>query len=212
MVYAATKQVISELQEIAIAQAALAADPNATAITDYDNSLSADSESKMNRAGLIRLPLITQAIIDKFGNFKIKLVEYNENNHMAYVNYFVFDCIVLLDDNFCVFKGEISIGGKPYSIGFTRYLFSENKWQRVRCGAALKITEISQIEPFNANMPLVNEITSFIKELLKEGKTTAMTGSLITRKPLSRKANNNLYGDYLNAYRKKKAITPMENI
>jgi hypothetical protein len=218
MVYAATKQIIKEIEEITTTQAAVAGGSNAAAFRDYTTTCSPNSEAKMNRADLIRLPLITQAIIDKFGNFKIKLVEYNRDNRMSYVNYFVFDCVVLIDDNSCVMKGEISIGGRPYSIGYIRYIFSENKWQRVRCGAALRVTEISQLEPFDANLPLVNSIIDFLKDFLEKeekNRATAMTGPLIPskpRKPLSTKAKGSLYGDYLSAYKKNKPTTPTERL
>ena len=216
MIYAATKQVIKEIQEITTTQAAVAGGSNAAAFRDYSTTHSAHSEAKMNRADLVRLPLITQAIIDNFGNFKIKLVEYNNDNHMSYVNYFVFDCVVLIDDNSCIMKGEISIGGRPYSIGYIRYIFSEDKWQRVRCGAALKVSEIAQLEPFAANLPLVNDIVSFLKEFLdkeEKNRAAAMTEPLIPskpRKPLSMRAKGNLYGDYLSAFKKNKPITPPE--
>lgn len=218
MIYAATKEVIKEIQEITTTQAAVAGGSNAAAFRDYSTTHSAHSEAKMNRADLVRLPLITKAITDKFGNFKIKLVEYNRDNRMSYVNYFVFDCVVLIDDNSCVMKGEISIGGRPYSIGYIRYIFSEDKWQRVRCGAALRVSEIAQLEPFAANLPLVNDTISFLKEILeKEEKkrTIAMIGPMIpskSRKPLSVRARNNLYGDYLSAYKKNKPITPPESL
>ena len=137
---------------------------------------------------------------------------------MWYVNYFVFDCVVLIDDNSCVMKGELSIGGRPYSIGYIRYIFSENKWQRVRCGAALRVTEIAQLEPFATNLPLVNNITMFLKEILEKeekNRAAAMTGPITSskpRKPLTPKARYNLYGDYLSAYKKNKAVTPTENL
>ena len=218
MIYAATKQVIKEIQEITATQAAMTAGANAAGFRDYIATGSADSEAKANRADLLRLPLITKAIIDTFGNFKIKLVEQNKDNHMWYVNYFVFDCVVLIDDNSCVMKGELSIGGRPYSIGYIRYIFSEDKWQRVRCGAALRVTEIAQLEPFAANQSLVNSITAFLKEILdkeEQNRQTATTGSMIPskpRKPLSSKSRHNLYGDYLRAYKKNKAVTPTENL
>ena len=215
MVYAATKQVIKEIQEITATQAAMIVEPNAAGFRDYIATGSAASEAKANRADLLRLPIITKAIIDNFGNFKIKLVEQNKDNHMWYVNYFVFDCMVLIDDKSCVMKGELSIGGRPYSIGYVRYIFSENKWQRVRCGAALRVTEIAQLEPFAANLPLVNNITMFLKEILEKDRAAAMTGPMISskpRKPLTPKTRYNLYGDYLSAYKKKKAVTPTENL
>ena len=172
----------------------------------------------MNRADLIWLPLISKAIIDIFGNFKIKLVEKNPSNGMAYVNYFVFDCVVLIDDNSCVMIGEISIGARPYSIGYIRYIFSEDKWQRVRCGSALRVSEIAQLEPFAANKPLVDEIIIFLKDYLEKVKNNnkkAKTGPIIhskPRKPLSQGARLRLYGDYLSAYGKKKAVTPIKKI
>ena len=219
MKYAATKQVIKEIEEITTIQAAMIVGANAAGFRDYIATSSADSEAKANRADLLRLPIITKAIIDNFGNFKIELVEQNKDNHMWYVNYFVFDCVVLIDDNSCVLKGEISIGGRPYSIGYVRYIFSEDKWQRVRCGAALRVTEIApQLEPFAANQSLVNSITTFIKEVLEKeerNRQTAMASPSIPnkpRKPLSSKSKYNLYGDYLSAYKKNKAVTPTENL
>lgn len=215
MIYAATKQVIKEIQEIITTQAAMIAGANATGFRDYIVTGSADSEAKANRTDLLRLPLITKAIIAHFGNFKIELVEQNKNTHMWYVNYFVFDCVVLINDNSCVMKGEISIGGRPYSIGYVRYIFSEDKWQRVRCGAALRVTEIApQLEPFAANQSLANSITTFIMGIL-EKEENAMTDPMIPskpRKPLFSKSRYNLYGDYLRAYKKNKAVTPTENL
>lgn len=200
MIYAATKQYIDELQETIRSQATVPVD------------------TKINRADLTRLPMLTKAVVDKFGNFKIKLVEYNPDNGMAYVNYFVFDCVVLIDDNSCVMKGEISIGGRPYTIGYVRCLFNEDSWQRVCCGEKLKVSLIRQLEPFTANKPLVDDIVKFLKDCLAEAvtdKASAASDSHVPskpRKPLTPQARSRLYGDYLYAYGKKKAVTPIEKI
>ena len=218
MIYAATKQYIKELQEMTTSQAAVAAGANTSAFRDYTTTGSVPSETKMNRADLVRLPVLTKAVIDKFGNFKIKLVEQNLDNGMTYVNYFVFDCVVLIDDNSCVMKGEISIGGRPYSIGYVRYLFNEDSWQRVSWGAKLKVTLIRQLEPFTANKPLVDDIVEFLKDYLAKvatNKESALSGPFVPskpRKPLTPQARNRLYGDYLSAYGKKKAVTPIEKL
>ena len=212
----ATKDVIKELQEATVKQAALCGGANASASRDYAETKSIDSKSKMNRADLLRLPLLTKALIDKFGNFKIELVEHNNQNHMTYVNYFVFDCVVLIDSNSYVMKGEISIGGRPYSVGYIRYIFTEDKWQRVRCGTKLQVSEISQLEPFEANLPLVNSIIDSIENFIEQEAqniSQATTGQRISsksRKPLSSKSRMRLYGDYIRAYNKKKATTPTE--
>ena len=218
MIFAATKQYINELQEMTSSQAAVAAGANTAAFRDYTTTGSVSSETKMNRADLARLPMLTKAVVDKFGNFKIKLVEHNPDNGMSYVNYFVFDCVVLIDDNSCVMKGEISIGGRPYSIGYVRYLFNEDSWQRVSCGAKLKVALIRQLEPFTANKPLVDDIVEFLKDYLEKvtmNKASALSDTIVPskpRRPLTPQARNRLYGDYLSAYGKKKAVTPMENL
>ena len=215
-IYAATKQVIAEITEATIKQAAMASGANTMSFRDYKNTHSSESEAKMNRADLIRLPMLTKALIDKFGNFKIKLVEHNINNHMSYVNYFIFDCVVLIDNNSCVLKGEISIGGRPYSVGYIRYDFNNQIWQRVRCGASLRVSEIAQLEPFHANLPLVDNIISTLQDYItyeSQNIANAQNSTIIpskARKPLSAKSKFNLYGDYLSAYRKKKATSPDE--
>lgn len=217
-IYAATKDVIAAMNEATIKQASSVAGINAMATRDYHSTHSVDSKSKMNRADLLRLPLLTKAIIDKFGKFKIEFVEYNNNNKMTYVNSFVFDCIVLIDNDSCIMKGEIAIGSRPYSVGYIRYIFSQNKWHRVMRRANLRVSEIAQLEPFHANLPLVNNITSTLQDFINlesQNITTAQNVPLIqskSRKPLSTKSKINLYGDYLNAYNKKKAITPDEII
>ena len=63
MVYAATKQVIKEIQEITATQAAMIVEPNAAGFRDYIATGSAASEAKANRADLLRLPIITKAIM-----------------------------------------------------------------------------------------------------------------------------------------------------
>lgn len=221
MIYAATKQYINELQEITTKQAAMAAGANTAASLDYNVNGTADAESKINRSDLVRLPLITKSLIDKFGNFKIKLVEQNKDNKMWYVNYFIFDCIVLVDDNSCVTKGELSIGGRPYSIGYIKIDFAEDKFYRVRCGQSLRVSIIAQIEPFkgdSSNVSLTNNIIATLKEILSQENTNRQNAinSTITpskpRKPLTPQSIYRLYGDYLSAYGKKKAITPIEKI
>lgn len=215
MIYAATKEVIKEMTA---KQAALASGANAAALNDYMNNGSPDSKVKGDRADLLRLPAITKAVVDKFGHFKLELVEINPNNHMFYVNFFVFDCIVLIDDASCVMKGELSIGGRPYSIGYIRFYFDEDKWQRVRFSKSGKVSEIIQTEPFKPNAQIAYDVTSFLSEFLdreEENRNIAMAQSPIPskpRKPLTQKARANLYGDYLNAYNKKKAITPTEQL
>ena len=215
MIYAATKEVIKEMTA---KQAALASGANAAAFRDYITTGSAESESKQNRADLVRLPAITKAVIDKFGHFKLKLQEYHPNSKMRYVNYFVFDCVVLIDDNSCVMKGELSIGGRPYSIGYVRYKFEENTWHRVRFSASGRVSEIAQLEPFKPDAQIAIDVITFLQNFLGEEnqyRSTAMQGNNIPskpRKPLTQKARANLYGDYLNAYNKKKAITPTEQL
>lgn len=215
MIYIATKEVIKEMTAN---QAALVSGANAAAFRDYITNGTAESESKQNRADLVRLPAITKAVIDKFGHFKLKLQEYNPNSKMGYVNYFIFDCIVLIDDNSCVMKGELSIGGRPYSIGYVRYKFEEDTWHRVRFSASGRVSEIAQLEPFKPDAQIAIDVTIFLQNFLdKESqyRNSAMSQNPIPskqRKPLSQKARANLYGDYINAYNKKKAVTPTEQL
>ena len=215
IVTSATKEVIKEMTT---AHAAIASGANAASFRDYLITGSPESEIKQNKSDLIRLPVITKAIIDKFGHFKLKLQEYNEKTRMAYVNYFVFDCVVHIDLNSFVFKGEISVGGRPYAIGYIRYIFEDNIWQRVKCGPSMRISTISQLEPFKPNLQLAVDIIDFLKSFLskeiqnqKDAKQGQFKQSKL-RKPLNQQARANLYGDYLNAYNKKTPITPTENL
>lgn len=204
--YSATKQVI---QEIAAALAA-------AAFRDYESTGS--PESKLNRADLVRLPAITKAVMDMFGHFKLKLVEYNHQTRMGRVNYFVFDCVVRIDDTSCVMKGELSLGGRPYSIGFVRYDFEDDIWHRVKFSASGRVSEIAQVEPFKPASQIADDVTSFLSEFLdkeEQNRNIAMTGNNAPGKPqepLTQQAKANLYRDYLNAYNKKKAITPTEQL
>ena len=216
MIYTATKQVIEEMTAV---QAAIVSGSDAAAFRDDTATHSADSKNKMNRADLSRLPLITKAVIDKFGHFKLLLQEYNQQSRMGYVNYFVFDCVVKIDNASCVMKGELSIGGRPYSIGYIRFYFEKDKWQRVRFSKSGKVYEVvDQLEPFKPNAQIAYDVTSFLSDFLdKEGQNchTAMSKNPVPskpRKPLTQRAKANLYGYYLSAYYKKKAITPTEQL
>ena len=218
VLYVATKEVIKEMQEMTAKPAAIASGSNAVAVRDYAANHSVDAREKMNRADLLRLPAITKAIIDNFGNFKIELLERNSDSNMVYVDYFVFDCVVLFSNTSCIMKGEISIGGRPYKIGYVRYLFSENKWQRVRFETTRTSRVIANVEPFVTSESLIDRITGFIKEVLEyevKFKSDAMNNQIIKskpRKPLTPQAKTNLYGDYLASYQKKKARTPTETL
>ena len=221
MIFAATKQLIKEIEEITTHQAAIVGGANASAFNDYTQNGTSEAETKMNRADLLRLPAITKALIDSFGNFKIKLVEYNPDNHYGYVNYFVFDCIVLIDDKSCVMKGELSIGGRPYSIGYIKYSFEDNTFYRVRCGDTLRVSIIAQLEPFKGDVKnieltngIINSLNSFLTQesnLRDKANNTQIPPSK-PRKPLSAQSRNRLYGDYLKADKKRREITPIEKI
>ena len=155
MMYVATKEAIEEMT------AALAA------IAVGANNGTPDSKVKGDRADLLKLPAITKAVIDKYGHFKLKLQEYNPNSKMGCVNYFIFDCVVLIDDNSCVMKGELSIGGRPYSIGYVRYKFEKNTWQRVKFSRSGKVSDIiEQSEPFKPNAQIAYDVTSFFKDFV----------------------------------------------
>ncbi len=218
VLYVATKEVIKEMQEMTAKQAAIVSGSNAAAAKDYAANQSIDAEVKWNRADLLRLPAITKAMLDKFGNFKIKFIERNDDDNMTYVDYFVFDCVVLFSNTSCIMKGEISIGGRPYKIGYVRYLFSENKWQRVRFESSRTPRVIANVEPFVTSEALIDNITGFVKEVLEyeaKFRSNAMNNQIIKRKPrkpLTLQAKTNLYGDYLASYQKKKARTPTETL
>lgn len=202
--YVATKEAIGEMT------AALAA------IAVGANNGTPDSKVEGDRADLLKLPAITKAVIDKFGHFKLKLVEINPDNHMFYVNYFIFDCIVLIDNTYFVMKGELSIGGRPYSIGYVRYKFEKNTWQRVKFSRSGKVSDIiEQLEPFKPNAQIAYDVTSFFKDFVDKEEqdiNTAMSQNPDSSKPLTQREKANLYGDYLSAYNKKKAITPTEQL
>lgn len=186
------------------------------AIAVSANNGTPDSKVKGDRADLLKLPAITKAVIDKYEHFKLKLQEYNPNSKMGYVNYFIFDCVVLIDDNSCVMKGELSIGGRPYSIGYVRYKFEKNTWQRVKFSRSGKVSDIiEQLEPFKPNAQIAYDVTSFFKDFVDKEEqdiNTAMFQNPDSSKPLTQREKANLYGDYLSAYNKKKAITPTEQL
>jgi ribosomal protein S30 len=74
------------------------------------------------------------------------------------------------------------------------------------------------LKPFTANKPLVDDIVEFLKDYLEKvatNKASALTVPLVPskpRKPLTPQSRNRLYGDYLSAYGKKKAVTPIEKL
>lgn len=130
------KQLVSEsvveiLNEIGYRGAALAHGANYNAQQDYYQNKNVNARSKMDKAEIMRLKVLSKAIQDNFPNLTLEFVERNDKTHMAYTVNLHYNEVKYIDNDRFILKGKLYIASEPFGIGNIEYNFNTQEFYRV---------------------------------------------------------------------------------
>ena len=85
----------------------------------------------MGNNAIILASSLSRAIRDKYFNLCLEFVELNKKTNMAYSADLSLEGIKYIDDQRCVFYGQLDLAGKPWGVATIEYRFATKEFYRV---------------------------------------------------------------------------------